>query len=74
MAGVKRKTPRHTYMQVYHTEVGFMTNEAAARMKEWVDADPVNAMRARGRDVLDVRSLRFVQHRHPREGQPISNR
>ncbi len=38
---------------------------AADRTREWIDADPLNAMRERGRDVLDVRSLGFVQHPHP---------
>jgi len=57
-------------VRAYGTYLTCTSQSDADLVQEWIDADPLNAMRQRGRDVMDVRSFRFVQHRHPRtDGQ-----
>lgn len=58
-------------VHLYHTYLVCGSQDDADRMKEWIEADPLNRMRAQGRDVLDVRSLRFVQHPRPDRPSPI---
>jgi hypothetical protein len=74
MANMRKKLAGPIYQPVtislYGASMSFSSAQDAQRVQEWVDADPLNDMRRRGRDVLDVRSFKYVQHPHPRGTSP----
>lgn len=73
MAKQKRgSTYKPVSLNVYGVHISVGSDEQATLIQEWIDADPLNAMRQRGRDVMDVRSLAYVQHPHPRGPSPMA--